>query len=129
MILYIVMIYDMFPSSSFAPGLFDTQYYVFMILCICYLIFIVEACLRRAAWPKRRKGPLYNADGEEVEEYCAFRLLILYGKSKFSVFGPCKFVFFFKYCYTYIYIYIIYIYIIYILYYNILIYYIYILYI
>ena len=114
MILYIVMIYDMFPSSSFAPGLFDTQYYVFMILCICYLIFIVEACLRRAAWPKRRKGLLRNADGEELEEYCAFRLKILYGKSKFSVFGPCKFVFFFKYCYTYIYI--IYIYIIYIYY-------------
>ena len=107
------MIYDMFPSSSFAPGLFDTQYYVFMILCICYLIFIVEACLRRAAWPKRRKGPLYNADGEEVEEYCAFRLKILYGKSKFSVFGPCKFVFFFQvllYLYIIIYIYIIYIY-------------------
>ena len=115
MILYIVMIYDMFPSSSFAPGLFDTQYYVFMILCICYLIFIVEACLRRAAWPKRRKGLLRNADGEELEEYCAFRLKILYGKSKFSVFGPCKFVFFFKYCYTYIYIYIIYIYHIYII--------------
>ena len=114
MILYIVMIYDMFPSSSFAPGLFDTQYYVFMILCICYLIFIVEACLRRAAWPKRRKGPLRNADGEELEEYCAFRLKILYGKSKFSVFGPCKFVFFFQvllYLYIIIYIYIRYIYI------------------
>ena len=116
------MIYDMFPSSSFAPGLFDTQYYVFMILCICYLIFIVEACLRRAAWPKRRKGPLYNADGEEVLEFCAFLLQILYGKSKFSVFGPCKFVFFFQVLlYLYIYIYIIYLYI---LYYNILILYI-----
>ena len=114
------MIYDMFPSSSFAPGLFDTQYYVFMILCICYLIFIVEACLRRAAWPKRRQGPLYNADGEEVLEFCAFLLQILYGKSKFSVFGPCKFVFFFQVL-LYLYIYHIFI-IIYILYYHILIY-------
>ena len=123
------MIYDMFPSSSFAPGLFDTQYYVFMILCICYLIFIVEACLRRAAWPKRRKGPLYNADGEEVLEFCAFLLQILYGKSKFSVFGPCKFVFFSSIVILiYIYIYHIFI-ILYILYYNILIYYIYIIYI
>ena len=109
------MIYDMFPSSSFAPGLFDTQYYVFMILCICYLIFIVEACLRRAAWPKRRKGPLYNADGEEVLEFCAFLLQILYGKSKFSVFGPCKFVFFSSIVIL-IYIYIIYLYILYIYY-------------
>ena len=121
------MIYEMFPSSSFAPGLFDTQYYVFMILCICYLIFIVEACLRRAAWPKRRKGPLYNADGEEVLEFCAFLLQILYGKSKFSVFGPCKFVFFSSIVIL-IYIYHIFI-ILYILYYNILIYYIYYIYI
>ena len=97
------MIYDMFPSSSFAPGLFDTQYYVFMILCICYLIFIVEACLRRAAWPKRRKGPLYNADGEEVLEFCLSFANSIWKIKVFCVW-PLQVCFFFKYCYTYIYI-------------------------